>query len=147
MTAIFFEFICSQSLCTALSIVLQSRKYIERRLSAMETNMLRCMAGITRLDCICNQDIRQRFGVAALMDKLREAHLRWYGRGLRGDNDSVCNIGFDLGFVPGKRPKRRQKQRWVDTLHADLEEIGIHPDQAHETKRRQRISRADTACK
>ncbi|EYC02171.1 hypothetical protein Y032_0101g3343 [Ancylostoma ceylanicum] len=30
------------------------------------------MCGITQLDRICNQDIRQRFGVVAIADKLRE---------------------------------------------------------------------------
>ncbi|EYC06858.1 hypothetical protein Y032_0073g739 [Ancylostoma ceylanicum] len=45
-------------------------KEVERRLSGMEMKMLRWMAGITRLDRICNQDIRQRFGVAPITDKL-----------------------------------------------------------------------------
>ncbi|KIH44848.1 hypothetical protein ANCDUO_25119 [Ancylostoma duodenale] len=52
---------------------------MERRISVTEMRMLPWMGGITQLDLICNQDIRQRFGVAAIADKLREAGLRWFG--------------------------------------------------------------------
>ncbi|KIH60530.1 hypothetical protein ANCDUO_09221 [Ancylostoma duodenale] len=69
---------------------------------------LRYMDSVIRLDRICDQDIRQLFGVAPITDKLREAPLRWYGHVLRADNYSVCKIGFDLN-VPGKRPKGRPK--------------------------------------
>ncbi|KIH52545.1 hypothetical protein ANCDUO_17354 [Ancylostoma duodenale] len=59
-------------------------------------------------------------------NKLREARLRWYGHVLRTDNDSICKIGFDLD-VPGKRPKGRPRQRWMDTLHADLKAVALQP--------------------
>ncbi|KIH67573.1 hypothetical protein ANCDUO_02095 [Ancylostoma duodenale] len=97
----------------------------------MEMKMLRWMGGVTRLDRICNQDIPQRFGAAPIMEKLCEARLRWYDHVLRADNDSICKIGFDLD-VPGKRQKGRLKQRWMDTLHADLKVVRIHPDKAYD---------------
>ncbi|EYB85573.1 hypothetical protein Y032_0296g1713 [Ancylostoma ceylanicum] len=104
------------------------------------------MAGTMRLDRICNQDIRQRFGVAPITDKLSEARLRWYGHVLRAESDSVCKLGFNLG-VTGKRPKRRPKQRWMDTLYADLKTFGMQ-DQAYDRiKWRQGISKADPTTK
>ncbi|PIO75535.1 hypothetical protein TELCIR_02424 [Teladorsagia circumcincta] len=39
--------------------------------------MLRWIAGVTRLDHIRNDVIRERFGVAPIVDKMREARLRW----------------------------------------------------------------------
>ncbi|KIH63706.1 hypothetical protein ANCDUO_05990 [Ancylostoma duodenale] len=93
--------------------------------------MPRWMGGVTRLYRICNRDIQQRFGVAPITDRLREARLRWYGQVLLADNESICKIGFDLD-VPGKRPKGRPKQRWIITLHADPKAVRIHPDQAHD---------------
>ncbi|KIH65377.1 hypothetical protein ANCDUO_04303 [Ancylostoma duodenale] len=108
----------------------------------MEMKTLRWMAGIKRLDHICNEDVWQPFGVAPITNKLREARPRWFGHVLRADSDSVCKVGFNLD-VGGKRPKGRPKQRWMDTLHADLKAAGIHPDQAHDrTKWRQVIGRA-----
>ncbi|VDO19279.1 unnamed protein product [Heligmosomoides polygyrus] len=60
-------------------------KEVETRLSVMETKMLRWTAGVTRIDRIRNDAIRQKFGVAPISDKMREARLRWYGHVLRGD--------------------------------------------------------------
>ncbi|VDP55247.1 unnamed protein product [Heligmosomoides polygyrus] len=95
----------------------------------METKMLRWTAGVTRLERVRNDAIRQRFGVASIAEKLREAHLRWYGHVLHANDDTVRKIGLNLE-VPGKRPRGRPKQRWLDTLHFDLKMAGVHPDQA-----------------
>ncbi|VDO91100.1 unnamed protein product [Heligmosomoides polygyrus] len=48
-------------------------KETKSRLSVMETKMLRWMAGVTSLDRIRNEAIRQKFGVASIADKMREA--------------------------------------------------------------------------
>nr|CDJ81375.1 unnamed protein product [Haemonchus contortus] len=113
----------------------------------METKMLRWTAGVTRLDRISNDAIRERFGVASIVDKMREARLRWYGHTLRAKNDSVRKISLNLD-VSGKRPRGRPKQRWLDTLHEDLKAVNIHPDQAfNREKWRQHIRKADPAYK
>ncbi|KIH47305.1 hypothetical protein ANCDUO_22637 [Ancylostoma duodenale] len=61
--------------------------------------MLRWIAGITRLDHICNEDIRQRFGVASVAEKPCANRLRWFGHVSCADNDSFCKISFNLGVV------------------------------------------------
>ncbi|EYB83791.1 hypothetical protein Y032_0329g2667 [Ancylostoma ceylanicum] len=109
----------------------------------MEMKILRWMTGVTRYDHICNKDIRHRFGIATMADKLGEARLRQYGNFFRADNATVCKIALILD-VPFKRPKGRPKQRWIDTFHSDLKLAGIHPDQGDDrAKWRQRISKAD----
>ncbi|VDO80667.1 unnamed protein product [Heligmosomoides polygyrus] len=50
-------------------------KEVETRLSVLETKMLRWTAGVTRMDSIRNNVIRQKFGVAPIADMMREAHL------------------------------------------------------------------------
>ncbi|VDP34871.1 unnamed protein product [Heligmosomoides polygyrus] len=104
-------------------------KEIERRLSVVKTKMLRWTAGVTRMDLIRNDAIRQKFGVAPIADKMREARLRWYGNVLRGKEDSVRKMGLNLEVI-GKRPRGRPKQRWSDTLNMDLKVAGVHPDLA-----------------
>ncbi|XGW02685.1 hypothetical protein V3C99_014597 [Haemonchus contortus] len=122
-------------------------KEVEARLSVMETKMLRGTAGVTRLDRISNDAIRERFGAAPIVDKMREARLRWYGHTLRAKSGSVRKISLNLD-VSGKRSRGRPKQRWLDTLHEDLEGVNIHPDQAfNREKWRQRIRKADPAYK
>ncbi|VDP07496.1 unnamed protein product [Heligmosomoides polygyrus] len=114
----------------------------------METKVRRWTAGVTRLDHVRNVPIRQRFRVAPIADRLREARLRWYGHVLRANSDTVRKIGLNID-VPGKRPKGRPRQRWVDTLHhMDLKEAGIHPDHAFDrAKWRHHTRRADSAAK
>ncbi|VDP15302.1 unnamed protein product [Heligmosomoides polygyrus] len=102
---------------------------VETRLSVMETKMLRWTAGVTRMDRIRNDAIRQKFGVAPITDKMREARLRWYSHVLRGKDDRVRKIGLNFEVI-GKRPRGRPKQRWLDTLHADLKITGVYPDLA-----------------
>ncbi|VDP02630.1 unnamed protein product [Heligmosomoides polygyrus] len=70
----------------------------------METKVPRWKAGVTRLDRVRNDAIRQRFGVAPIAEKLREARLGWYGHALRANDDTVRKIGLNLE-VPGKRPR------------------------------------------
>ncbi|EYB92136.1 hypothetical protein Y032_0197g1559 [Ancylostoma ceylanicum] len=116
----------------------------------METNMLRWTAGIKRGDRTTNEKIQERFGIAPIANKLRETRLTWYGHVLRANEDTkdtICKVGLDLE-VKGKRLKGRPKQRWLDTLHADLEHVDVHPDQApHRAKWRQKIRKADSATK
>ncbi|VDP34534.1 unnamed protein product [Heligmosomoides polygyrus] len=76
----------------------------------METKMLRWTTEVMRTDCIRNDAIRQKFVVAPIADKMREARLRWYGHVLRGKENSVRKIGLEME-VSGKRPKGRPKQR------------------------------------
>uniref|UniRef100_A0A183FJ74 ISNCY family transposase n=1 Tax=Heligmosomoides polygyrus TaxID=6339 RepID=A0A183FJ74_HELPZ len=81
-----------------------------------------------------NDAIRQKFGVAPIADKMREARLRWYGHVLRGKEDSVRKIDRNFEVI-GKRPRGRPKQRWSDTLRMDLKVAGVHPDLALDRER------------
>ncbi|VDP06845.1 unnamed protein product [Heligmosomoides polygyrus] len=111
----------------------------------METKMLRWSAGVTRMDRIRNDTIRQKFGVAPTADKMREALLQWYGHVLRGMEDSVRKIGLNFEVI-GKRPRRLPKQRLSDTLQMDLKLVGVHPDLALDRERSRHNTRiADPA--
>ncbi|VDP04426.1 unnamed protein product [Heligmosomoides polygyrus] len=113
----------------------------------METKMLRWTAGVSRMDRIRNDAIRQKFGVAPIADKIHEARLRCYGHVLREKQDSARKIGLELE-VSRKRPRGRPKQRWSDTLHMNVKVTGVHPDQAQDRERwRHDTRRADSATK
>ncbi|PIO61320.1 hypothetical protein TELCIR_17158 [Teladorsagia circumcincta] len=74
---------------------------IEARLGVMEKKMLRWTAGVTHLDRLRNDTIRDRFEVAPIADKTRETRLRWYGHVLCESDGSqhwslgeqICNYG------------------------------------------------------
>lgn len=56
--------------------------------------MLRWTAEVTHLDRVRNDPIRQRFGVTSIVEKQREARLRWFGQALNGD--TVRKTGLNL---------------------------------------------------
>ncbi|EYC36090.1 hypothetical protein Y032_0934g3104 [Ancylostoma ceylanicum] len=101
-------------------------------------------------DRVCNQDIRNRFGVAAITGKLRNLVCECMPTFLVLNREPSAKSA--LIYVLGKRPKGRLKQRWLkrepNTLHAYLKLAGIHSDQAHDRARwRQRTSKAGPATK
>ncbi|KIH61806.1 hypothetical protein ANCDUO_07914 [Ancylostoma duodenale] len=75
-------------------------KEIERRLGVMEAKMLRWASGVTRLDHVRNEDMRERYGVVLIQEKTREQRLRWFGHVLRATEQSVEKIAHKFE-VPG----------------------------------------------
>ncbi|VDP22485.1 unnamed protein product [Heligmosomoides polygyrus] len=77
----------------------------------MEAKMLRWTAGVTRMDRIRNDVIRQKFGVAPIADKMREARLRWKsgpryeaGQTLKKKRGSAAGGSSDCGLQPIQGP-------------------------------------------
>ncbi|WMV40109.1 hypothetical protein MTR67_033494 [Solanum verrucosum] len=58
-----------------------------------EMRMLRWMCGHTRSDKIRNEVIREKVGVASVVDKLREVRLRWFGHVKRRCEDAPVRTG------------------------------------------------------
>ncbi|VDP24592.1 unnamed protein product [Heligmosomoides polygyrus] len=85
----------------------------------METKMLRWTTGVTRMDRIRNDAIRQKFGVAPIADKMREARLRWYGHVLRGKEDSVRNIGLKFEDYKNIQKNRSDSEQLSDLRQGD----------------------------
>ena len=74
----------------------------EQKMHAMEMRMLRWSAGLTLLDRQRNEDVRSRFGVAPIAEKMRESRLRWYGHVLRREPDSVARRAHEMAVVRKK---------------------------------------------
>ena len=54
------------------------KQYIQK-ISVIEIRILKWMYGKIKLDKVRNEDIRRQVGIAAIDNKLRENHLRWFG--------------------------------------------------------------------
>jgi len=58
--------------------------------------------------------------VACIIDKIREARLRWYGHVMRtADESSIKRIV--TAEVNGRRCRGRQKKRWGDKIGLQLD--------------------------
>ncbi|VDO18654.1 unnamed protein product [Heligmosomoides polygyrus] len=97
----------------------------------METKMLRRTAGVTRLDRVRNDTIRQRFGVAPIAEKLREARLRWYGHVLRANDDTVRSAETPEEEQLRKqnlREHRPQFKKMRRTIEAEINAVETAPE-------------------
>jgi hypothetical protein len=106
----------------------------ERMLHAMEMRMLRWAHGVTRLDHIRNDEIRQAFKVAPIQQKMREARLRWFGHVARASGDSVAGRALEIN-PEGRRRRGRPRKRWQDCLREDMRVVGLRPEDAADRDR------------
>ncbi|KAG5569172.1 hypothetical protein H5410_058938 [Solanum commersonii] len=68
--------------------VLATKNAMSKKMHVAEMRMLRWMCGHTRSDRIRNEVIREKVGVASVVDKLREVRLRWFGHVKRRGADA-----------------------------------------------------------
>ena len=117
----------------------------ERALHTMEMRMLRWSLGLTRLDHVMNTDVRKRMGVAPIVEKMREARLRWHGHVVRSDANSVARTALRLD-PPGQRPRGRPKKRWMDRINEDMKIVNAAPEDALDRNKWRRLCKcADPA--
>ncbi|XP_042082683.1 uncharacterized protein LOC121815479 [Haplochromis burtoni] len=98
----------------------------EQALHTMEMKMLRWPLGLTRLDRARNEDVRKRWGVTPITDKMREARLRWYGHVVRSDKNSITKTAQQLD-LDGKR--------WTDRITDDMKVANVTPEDALDRKK------------
>ncbi|EYC36369.1 hypothetical protein Y032_0903g2962 [Ancylostoma ceylanicum] len=99
-------------------------KVTKQVLHTMEMRMLRWSMGVTLKDKVSNEMVRSTFGVAPIIDKMREARLRWFGHVLRGEGGSVAKTALTLE-VKGVRPRGRPETRWLDCVKTDMAEVQL----------------------
>ncbi|KHN15591.1 hypothetical protein glysoja_045002, partial [Glycine soja] len=78
----------------------------ETKVGIAEMRMLRWMCGKTRQDKIRNGAIRERVGVAPIVEKMVENRLRWFGHVERRPVDSVVRWREGKQFEAEEDPKR-----------------------------------------
>lgn len=103
----------------------------QQALHTMEMRMLRWSLGLTRLDQVMNKDVWKVLGVAPIIEKMREAHLHWYGR--RGE-ESVARRALRLS-PDGRQPHGQPKKRWMDRIKENMKQINAAPEDTLDQKK------------
>jgi len=93
----------------------------ETQVSVAEMRMLRWMSGKTMHDRIRNDFIRERVGVALIVEKLVENRLRWFGHVERRPVDAVIRRVDQMEESQVKRDRRRPRKTIKETIRKDLE--------------------------
>jgi hypothetical protein len=101
------------------------RKQDEKRILTAEMSWLRKIAGVSRLQRIRNDDIRQALGIqTTLLDKVIQRRLRWFGHVERMPFDRIPHNALHARFE-GKRNKGRPRLRWIDNITQDIASLGL----------------------
>ena len=89
-----------------------------------EMRMLRWIVGVSKKDKVRNVEIKRRYGVEDIVEKVREARLRWFGHVSRRDDGGAVKdiIGMEVG---GSRRRGRPKRKWMDYVKKDMEIKGL----------------------
>ncbi|KAL5124454.1 AP2-like ethylene-responsive transcription factor [Glycine soja] len=108
----------------------------ENKVGVAEMRMLRWMCGKTRQDKIRNEAIRERVGVAPIVEKMVENRLRWFGHVERRSVDSVVRRVDQMERRQTIRGRGRPKKTIREVIKKDLEINGLDrsEDSAAETK-------------
>jgi hypothetical protein len=101
------------------------KKEDERRLLSFEMACLRKFLGITRLDKIRNQIIRDTLDhQKTVIDTISERRLKYFGHILRMGNERYPKITYE-GRIHGKRPRGRPPKKWLDCIKSDCQARGL----------------------
>ena len=104
----------------------------ENQVSVAEMRMLRWMSGKTRHDRIRNDTIRERVGVAPIVEKMVENRLRWFGHVERRPVDAVVRRVDQMEESQIKRGRGRPRKTIRETIKKDLEVNELDPNMVHD---------------
>ena len=96
----------------------------KRQEAEMEVTELKISLGVTRIDKIRNEYIRETAQVGRFGEKTREARLRWYGHVLRKDDGYIGRRLLRME-LPGKKKRGRPKRRFMDVVKEDMAEVEV----------------------
>ncbi|KAG5620031.1 hypothetical protein H5410_005249 [Solanum commersonii] len=99
-----------------------------------EMRMLGWMCGHTMSDKIRNEVIREKVGVASVVDKLREARLRWFGHVKRRCADTPVRRCEGLDIEGTRRGRGRPKKYWGEVIRQDMAQLHITKDMTLDRK-------------
>ena len=95
------------------------KKADENRLLVFEMACLRKIMGVTRLDKIRNQKIRETLGHnRTVLDIIRDRRLKYFGHIIRMGNERFPKIALE-GRTHGTRPRGRPSKKWTNCLRDD----------------------------
>ncbi|KAL5150901.1 Mediator of DNA damage checkpoint protein 1 [Glycine soja] len=97
----------------------------ENKVGVAEMRMLRWMCDKTRQDKIRNEAIRERVGIAPIVEKMVENRLRWFGHVERRPVDSVVRRVDQMERRQTIRGRGRPKKTIREVIKKDLEINGL----------------------
>ena len=106
-----------------------------KKLNVFEMKCLRSMAGVSRLDRLRNEEVRERTGVRKELDTRVDSNvLRWFGHVERMGNERMTKKVMNAR-VDGRTVRGRPRFRWMDGVKKALNDRGMDVREAKERAR------------
>ncbi|MEL6606600.1 MAG: hypothetical protein AAFP20_25775 [Cyanobacteria bacterium J06614_10] len=87
------------------------------------------------------QAVRYMCGICNIIEKAREARLRYYGHVYRREDDEPVKKAMMMP-VRGRRSVGRQRIRWSDVVKRDMNSVGVQSEDAVDRNKWKRMTRA-----
>jgi hypothetical protein len=94
----------------------------ERKIQAAEMKFLRSVKGVTKMEKIRSNEIRNELGVERLGFKMGRERLRWFGHMKRMDERRIVRKEFENTAVERRRRVGRPRERWSEKIKEDISE-------------------------
>ena len=106
-----------------------------QKLNVFEMRCLRSMAGVSRMDRVRNEVVRQRTGVEIELGTRVDMNvLRWFGHVERMENERLLKRVMNAR-VNGRGARGRPRLGWMDGVKRALQDRGMDVREARERAR------------
>ena len=78
-------------------------------------NVLRRVQGVSRMERIRSEHIRQHLGQESVLEVIRRRQENWKGKLNEMSSDRVTKKVY-VGEIEGRRPRGRPRMRWSDNF-------------------------------
>lgn len=118
---------------------------LKSKVEACEMKILRKIEGVSRMDKIKSEVVRERLKVKGVLDKIETQQLRWFGHIVRMDENRTAKVIWEMA-TGGKRKRGRPRKTWNNEIAKTLMKKGLNWTQAkHAAKDRKEWRRIITS--
>ena len=100
----------------------------------LEMQMTRWMCGVSMKDRRTSEELRKLVGVEPITTVIRSGRLRWYGHVMRKSDEDWVKKCMEYR-VEGRRPVGRPRRTWLESVEADMAELEIDKEDAHDRRK------------
>ena len=90
------------------------RRHVSK-LQAFEMMCLRRVQGLTRMDRVRNEEVREALGQEAVIEMVKEKQRKWKAKLEQMRDNRLVKIVYEEE-AKGKRPKGRPRKRWQENF-------------------------------
>ena len=105
----------------------------KNKMRAVEMKFQRSRVGVTRMDRVRNERVREMVREEPLQNRIERSRLQWYGHVRRMQEERIPKKMFGMEMT-GRRPRGRPRDRWTKGVKKSVEEREVCWDTVNEER-------------